>query len=106
VRDAERDEQPNGPKSGWIKQANELGLIIVADLFDHERIFVLPYKEELVGLHPHDLVMRGKPAGRDVAADAFRETSAVFARARAARRTDGIIFDRGVADRAREHVGA
>ena len=68
-------------------------------------MFALAEQQELVGPHPHDFVGCGETAGRNVSADAFRGAGAVIAPASAARRTDGVVFDRGVADRAREHVG-
>ena len=61
-----------GLKSGGVEQPRELALVVVADFLDRERVFALAQQQELVGPHPHDFVWRGKPAGGDVRAGAFR----------------------------------
>jgi len=71
-------------RSCRIKQACELTLIIITDFLDRERVFTLAQQQELIGPHPHNFVWRGKPAGRNVPADALRRPGAIFAPARTA----------------------
>lgn len=70
-----------------------------------ERVLALPQQQEIVGVHPHDFIGCRQPAGGDVTAGTFR-AGAVAENARRTGRAERLIFDGGVADRARQHVGS
>ncbi len=61
----------------------------------------MPQEKEIVGVHPHDFIGRRQSARGDIAAEAFRSDAVP----EYAHRAERLIFDGGVTDRARQHVG-